>query len=84
MFKLIPDSIKSLIKYYWDIYYTNLIDIYIDQLEIKKLHEEFIKAINKFVYYTHESILEGLEEDDSGELLSGKSKEVKTNIFSLL
>jgi 2-iminoacetate synthase ThiH len=83
-FKLIPESIESLIKYYRDIYYTNLADIYINQLEIKKLYKEFIKAINKFVYYTYESALEELKEDGSGELLNKKSKEIKTNIFSLL
>lgn len=83
-FKLIPDSIESLIKYHRDIHCANLADAHIDRLEIKKLHEEFVEAINKFVYCTHESALEGLEEDGSGELLLGKSEEVKTNIFSLL
>jgi hypothetical protein len=48
------------------------------------LYKEFVEAINKFVYCTHESALEGLEEDGSRELLSRKSEEVKTNIFSLL
>ncbi|GKT87815.1 hypothetical protein Ct61P_05665 [Colletotrichum tofieldiae] len=50
----------------------------------KKLHEDFVQAINKFVYRTHVSALEGLEEEGAGELLSGKSEEVKNNIMSLM
>merc|ERR1712000_542996 len=49
-----------------------------------KLHEEFIQAINKFVFRTHVSALEGLEEDGVGELLNGKSDEVKTQLGNLM
>ncbi|KFX97652.1 hypothetical protein O988_04756 [Pseudogymnoascus sp. VKM F-3808] len=51
--------------------------------QLKKLHEEFILAINKFVYRTNAIALEGLEEEGAGELLRGKSGEVKSNIMSL-
>src|SRR5207247_2387085 len=50
----------------------------------KKLHEDFIQAINRFVYQTHVTALEGLEEDGAGELLCGKSDEVKGNILGLM
>ena len=53
------------------------------EIQVKKLHEEFIQAINKFVYRTHASALEGLEEEGAGELLCGKSEEVKSNIMNL-
>jgi hypothetical protein len=86
-FKLTPDSIESLIEYHHDIH---CVDIAANtyswsekELQVKKLHEEFIQAINKFVYRTHASALEGLEEDGAGELLCGKSDEVKNNVMSL-
>jgi hypothetical protein len=86
-FKLTPDSIESLIEYHKDIH---CVDISANtyswsekELQVKKLHEEFIQSINKFVYRTHVSALEGLEEDGAGELLCGKSEEVKNNIIGL-
>ncbi len=86
-FKLTPDSIESLIEYHKDIH---CVDISANtyswsekELQVKKLHEEFIQAINRFVYRTHVSALEGLEEDGAGELLCGKSEEVKHNIMGL-
>jgi len=86
-FKLTPDSIESLIGYHKDIYCvdiaTNTYNWQEKELQVKKLHEEFIQAINKFVYRTHAKALEGLEEDGAGELLCGKSDEVKNDIMSL-
>lgn len=86
-FKLTPDSIESLIEYHKDIH---CVDISANtyswsekEMQVKKLHEEFIQAINKFVYRTHVTALEGLEEDGAGELLMGKSDEVKNNIMGL-
>lgn len=86
-YKLTPDSIEALIEYHKDVH---CVDISADtyswsekELQVKKLHEEFIQAINKFVYRTHVSALEGLEEEGAGELLNGKSEEVKTNIMGL-
>jgi hypothetical protein len=86
-FKLTPDSIESLIEYHKDIH---CVDISANtyswsekEMQVKKLHEEFIQSINKFVYRTHVSALEGLEEDGCGELLCGKSDEVKNNIIGL-
>jgi hypothetical protein len=86
-FKLTSDSIESLVEYHKDIY---SIDIAANtwswsekEVQVKKLHEEFVQAINKFVFRTHATALEGLEEDGAGELLSGKSEEVKTAIMAL-
>jgi len=47
------------------------------------MHEEFIRAINEFVYWTHAIALEGLEEDGARELLCEKSEEVKHRILNL-
>ncbi|KAI1338004.1 hypothetical protein F5Y15DRAFT_140129 [Xylariaceae sp. FL0016] len=87
-FKLTPDSIESLIEYHKDIY---CVDAKADSYDwpekeqhAKKLHDNFIQAINKFVFRTHVSALEGLEEEGAGELLCGKSEEVKNNIMGLL
>jgi len=41
--------------------------------------EGFVQAVNKFEFRTYVSALEGLEEDGVGELLGGRSEEVKKN-----
>lgn len=86
-FKLTPDSIETLIEHHKEVH---CIDISANtynwsekEQQVKKLHEEFIQSINKFVYRTHVSALEGLEEDGAGELLCGKSEEVKNNLLNL-
>ncbi|KAI1432323.1 hypothetical protein GGR50DRAFT_674937 [Xylaria sp. CBS 124048] len=87
-FKLTPDTIESLIEYHEDVL---CVDAKADSYDwpekeqhAKKLHEELVQAINKYVYRTHVSALEGLEEGGVGELLCGKSEEVKNNIMALL
>lgn len=86
--KLTPDSIEVLIEYHKDVHCVNAkantYDWSEKEQQCKKLHEDYIQAINKFVYRTHVSALEGLEEDGAGELLSGKSDEVKTNLLGLM
>ncbi|KAF4965846.1 hypothetical protein FSARC_6410 [Fusarium sarcochroum] len=52
--------------------------------QCKKLHEAFVQDINKFVFRTHISALEGLEEGGAGELLCGRSEEVKNIIRALM
>jgi len=86
-FKLTVESIQTLIDYHKDIY---LVDVAADTwdwnekpAQIKKLHEEFVQAVNRFVYRTHATALEGLEEDGAGELLNGRSNEVKNQIMGL-
>lgn len=86
-FKLTPDTIDTLIEYHKDIYCVdmtaNTYNWSEKELQVKKIHDEFIQAINKFVYRTHATALEGLEEDGAGELLCGKSEEVKNSIMGL-
>ncbi len=87
-YKLTPDTIETLIEYHKDIHCVNAkantYDWSEKETQCKKLHEDFIQAINKFVFRTHVSALEGLEEEGTGELLNGKSEEVKTNVMGLL
>jgi hypothetical protein len=86
-FKLTPDSIEALIEYHKDIHCVDIAASTHNwsekEVQVKKIHNEFIQAINKFVYRTHATALEGLEEDGAGELLCGKSEEVKNNIMGL-
>ena len=86
-FKLTPETIESLIEYHKEIHCVdisaNTYNWSEKEMQVKKLHEEFIQAINKFVYRTHASALEGLEEEGAGELLCGKSEEVKSHIMNL-
>jgi hypothetical protein len=87
-FKLTPDTIEALIEYHKDVHCVNAkantYDWSEKEQQCKKLHEDFVQAVNKFVFRTHVTALEGLEEDGAGELLCGKSDEVKTNINGLL
>lgn len=86
-FKLTPDTIEALIEYHKEVHCVNTKAKTHEWSEkdqqCKKLHEDFVQAINKFVYRTHVTALEGLEEDGVGELLCGKSEEVKNNIMGL-
>jgi hypothetical protein len=86
-FKLTPDSIDDLVKYHKDIY---SVDVSAStwswaekEVQLKKLHEEFVQAINKFVFRAPVRALEGLEEDGAGELLEGRSEDVKNSITQL-
>jgi len=87
-YKLTTDTIDSLVEYHKEIHCidakANTHDWSEKEQQCKKLHDDFVQAINKFVFRTHVSALEGLEEDGAGELLNGKSDEVKTNLFALM
>jgi len=87
-YKLTSDTIEPLIEYHKDIHCVNAkantYDWSEKEQQCKKLHDDFIQAVNKFVFRTHVSALEGLEEDGAGELLSGKSEEVKTSVMALI
>ncbi|KAG0123297.1 hypothetical protein HOY82DRAFT_193819 [Tuber indicum] len=80
-YKLSPETIKELIEYHKDIY---LIDQKSctwhwteKESQMKRLHEEFVQTVNKFVYRTDVIALEGMEDDGAGELLCGRSDEVR-------
>jgi hypothetical protein len=86
-FKLTTDSIDELVKYHKEIY---SVDVSAStwswaekEVQLKKLHEEFVQAINKFVFRAPVRALEGLEEDGAGELLEGRSEDVKNSITQL-
>lgn len=86
-FKLTTDTIESLVEYHKDIYSIDTAaktwDWSEKEVQLKKLQEEFVQAANKFVYRTNALALEGLEEDGAGELLCGRSEEVKNAILGL-
>lgn len=87
-FKLTPETIEALVEYHKDIY---SVDTFNEipwswpekETQLKKLQEEFVQAINKYVFRTTVKALEGLEEDGAGELLEGRSEEVKASIGNL-
>lgn len=86
-FKLTQDTIDALIDYHNDIYSVDIAaSTYawpekVDQ--IKKMQEAFVQAVNRFVYRTGARALEGLEEEGAGELLEGRSNDVKTAVMNL-
>ncbi|KAH6896984.1 hypothetical protein B0T10DRAFT_454862 [Thelonectria olida] len=87
-YKLTTDTIDALVEYHKDIFCVDAKAATYDwsekEQQCKKLHEDFVQAINKFVFRTHVSALEGLEEEGAGELLCGRSEEVKTAIANLM
>lgn len=86
-FKLTPESIEALIDYHKDVYSVDIAantwEWSEKETQLKKLQEEFVQAANKFVYRTNALALEGMEEDGAGELLCGRSEEVKEAIMGL-
>jgi hypothetical protein len=87
-YKLTPNTIESLVEYHKEIHCVdakaNIYDWKEKEQHCKKLHEDFVQAINKFVFRTHVTALEGLEEEGAGELLGGKAEEVKNNVLGLM
>ena len=86
-FKLTPETIESLVDYHKEIYSVDVsANTYAwpeKEAQLKKMQEEFVQAANKFVFRTSVRALEGLEEDGAGELLDGRSEEVKNQIMNL-
>ncbi|KAG6109842.1 hypothetical protein E4U31_006410 [Claviceps sp. LM219 group G6] len=87
-FKLTGDSIDALVRYHHDIHCANAkantYELSGKEQQCTELHKDFIQAINKFVFQTQVRALEGLEEDGSGELLGGRSEEVKNHLTGLM
>ncbi|KAG6012149.1 hypothetical protein E4U41_005387, partial [Claviceps citrina] len=50
----------------------------------ESLRADFVQAVNRFVYRTHVSALEGLEDEGAGELLAGRSEEVRNSLMGLM
>lgn len=86
-FKLTQDTIDSLIEYHREIYCVDISATTWNWSEkehqLKKIKDDFVQAVNRFVYRTHVRALEGLEDDGAGELLEGRSEEVKNSIMAL-
>ncbi|KAF5660770.1 hypothetical protein FHETE_8761, partial [Fusarium heterosporum] len=87
-YKLTKDTIEALVDYHKEIHCVDAKASTYDwtdkEQQCKKLHDDFVQDINKFVFRTHVSALEGLEEEGAGELLCGKSEEVKNCISALM
>jgi len=83
-FKLTKETIKSLVDYHKDVYMVDQVANTWHWTEkdaaVKKLHEEFLQAVNKFVFRTDKIALEGIEDEGAGELLCGQSEEVRNAI----
>lgn len=87
-FKLTQETIDALVEHHKDIFSIDTAAAYSwswpdKDTQLKKLQEEFVQAANKFVYRTGALCLEGLEEDGAGELLCGRSDEVRAQINAL-
>lgn len=86
-FKLTQDTIDSLIEYHKDIFSVDTAaktwNWAEKEVQLKKLQEEFAQSINRYVFRTGVRALEGLEEDGAGELLEGRSEDVKNAICGL-
>lgn len=90
-FKLTTETIESLVEYHDEIHCVDVAastGTWPDkELHVKKMKEDFVQSINKFVYRTGMRALEGLEDDGAGELLEGRSEQVRdivTRLFGTL
>jgi hypothetical protein len=86
-FKLTQDTIDALIDYHNEIYSVDIAaSTYAwpeKEDQINKMQEAFVQAVNRFVYRTTVRALEGLEEGGAGELLEGRSNDVKAAVMNL-
>ncbi|KAH0607084.1 uncharacterized protein H6S33_003072 [Morchella sextelata] len=84
-FKLSQDTIKDLIQYHQDVFLVDQAATtwhWTDKdTQMKRLHEEFVQTVNKFVYRTDAVALEGMEDDGAGELLCGRSDDVRNLVM---
>lgn len=87
VFKLTKETIEALTEYHKEIYSVDVsASTYAwpeKESQLKKLQEDFVQAVNRFVFRTGVRALEGLEEDGAGELLEGRSEDVKVAIQGL-
>jgi hypothetical protein len=73
-FKLSEDTICELIEYHKKI----------GNFEVSwDIQKNFETEIRKFIYWTDTNVLQGLEEDGTGEFLCGLSHDVKNKIICL-
>ncbi|PSN67926.1 hypothetical protein BS50DRAFT_572902 [Corynespora cassiicola Philippines] len=86
-FKLTPETIEALIEYHKDIYSVDVSATTWNwpekESQLKKLQDEFVQSVNRYVFRTGVRALEGLEEEGAGELLEGRGEDVKSAIMGL-
>ena len=85
-FKLTPETIEELIEHHSEVISSNAVhknEDWANEAAQRKLHEEFVQSINQFIYRTRTSVLQGLDEDGTGELLARHSNRVKDAITKL-
>ncbi|KAF2860744.1 hypothetical protein K470DRAFT_264158 [Piedraia hortae CBS 480.64] len=86
-FKLTTQTIEALVNYHRDIYVVDAAASTYDwpekESQVRKMHEDFVHAANRFVFRTAVQALEGLEEDGAGELLTGCADDVKAALMNL-
>lgn len=87
-FRLTPRCIIDLILYHKEMCRSNRGIWSFDRLKLQQqannLHEIFVLAITRFVYFTDASILTELDEDGCSELPGTKSEEVKIMMLNML
>lgn len=86
-FKLTVESIQALTDYHKHIYCVDAVantpDWSEKSLQLRRLQKAFVQTVNRYVYRTDVRALEALEEDGAGELLQGRSDEVKAAIMAM-
>jgi hypothetical protein len=86
-YKLTPETISNLVEYHKDVYMVDQAECTWQWSEkeanVKSMHEDFVQAVNKYVFRTDKVALEGIEDDGSGELLCGQSEEVRKAVMGL-
>ena len=86
-FKLTPETIDALVGYHRDIYCIDVAAVTPawpeKDAQLRRMQADFVQAANRFVFRASARALEGLEDDGAGELLDGRSEDVKAAIMGL-
>lgn len=86
VFKLTPETVKALADYH-KIFLVdtakNTGDWPDKEVQLTKLDEDFNRAASQYVYRTKASILKGLDDGGTGELLVDDSRRVKESVTKL-
>ncbi|OWY50694.1 uncharacterized protein AALT_g11865 [Alternaria alternata] len=86
-FKLTDKTIDALVEYHKDVYSVDVSASTCEYAEreqqLEELKENFVQAINRFVFRTDVKALEELGKDGAGELLEGRGERVKNAVMAL-
>lgn len=84
-FKLTSDTIKDLVNFHKNVYMVDqrarMWDWAEKEAQVTKMHDAFCKTVNSYVFRTDAIALEGMEDDGAGELLCGRSLDVKNAVL---